>query len=96
MFKVNGKFFDVTSIEESFLAYPGITDAAVVGVQDNNGRTKLSAYIVAEKSVEITDIKTHVLKKHTAAECPREISIVQQLPRTSTGKIQRYLLKESA
>ena len=84
--KVNGKFVDVGVIEQQLQTVPGVQDAVVVGKQDHNGHTRLRAFIVPLQG-QAVDQSLCVSQVH-------DIALLDQLPRTENGKIQRYKLRE--
>lgn len=81
-------------IENLLLAHPGIDDAAVVGVADDDFGQRLAAYVVAAErggptAEEITDLVAERLARH---KVPRDVVFLPELPRTSTGKVLRRQL----
>jgi acyl-coenzyme A synthetase/AMP-(fatty) acid ligase len=67
------------------MSIPGVQEAVVVGKMATDGHTRLKAYVVAVPGqlVDSVDIQKHV----------NELSIIDQMPRTENGKIQRYKLR---
>lgn len=83
-------------VEELLVSHEGVADAAVFGVEDPDFGQRLAAYVVAKPGArpEAEELKSFV-KAHLARhKVPREITFVDQLPRTSTGKLQRRRLSE--
>jgi acyl-CoA synthetase (AMP-forming)/AMP-acid ligase II len=70
-------------------------EAAVVGEQDGNGLTKVKAFVVvkAERSVTEEEPKAFVKERLAPYKYPRLIAFVDDLPKTATGKIQRFKLR---
>ena len=95
--KVNGLFVNPGELEESLLSYPGVDQAAVVGKELRNDLVKIEAYIVvsADIKVDTNDLRRWMLTKYEKYSCPRTIHVVQELPRTDTGKLQRFKLKQA-
>ena len=83
--KVNGNYVDLGKIEQAVMSIPGVQEAVVVGKMATNGHTRLKAYVVAVPGqlVDSVDIQKHV----------NELTIIDQMPRTENGKIQRYKLR---
>jgi acetyl-CoA synthetase len=86
-------------VESAILKHPAVAEAAVVGKPDALRGQIVKAYVVLKPGLavpggletEIVDVvKTH-LGRH---QYPREIEFLDQLPKTETGKIQRFLLRE--
>ena len=98
MLKVGGMWCSPIEIESCLLQHPAVTEAAVVGRKDDNGMTKPAAFIVC-KNKEIHKDKLeqelHALCKKQMAgyKYPRWYTFVDDLPKTVTGKIQRFKLR---
>jgi benzoate-CoA ligase len=71
-------------------------EAAVIGVADAEGLTKTKAFVVLKPGKQTTDaeLKAFVKDKLAAYKYPRSIEFVNELPKTATGKIQRFRLRE--
>jgi acetyl-CoA synthetase len=86
-------------IEESLMGHPAVAMCAVVGVPDEIRGQVPAAYVVVRPEVEITEglsteLQNHVRTRLAAHEVPRQIEFVDDLPRTTTGKIMRRALRE--
>ena len=78
------------------MTHPAVLEVAVIGVQDAEELVKPKAYVVLKsgQSVSAEELKTHV-KQHLALyKYPRWIEFVCELPKTATGKIQRFKLRQ--
>ena len=78
-----------------------VQEAAAIGSPDGNQLVKPAAYIVLKQGAKNTpqmleEIRNHVLSKLAAYKCPQTFEVVAELPKTATGKIQRYKLRQSA
>ena len=96
MLKVSGIYVSPFEVEATLMRHPAVLEAAVIGKQDSDGLTKTKAFVVrkAGHSVDADELKTFV-KEHLAAyKYPRFIEFVDELPKTATGKIQRFRLRE--
>jgi acyl-coenzyme A synthetase/AMP-(fatty) acid ligase len=95
--KINGKFVNPSEIEETLLNYTGIEQAAVISRTSDDDLEHIEAFLVAAPNVQLNtkDIRRHLLDKHEKHYCPRVIHLVNELPRTDTGKVQRFILKQS-
>ena len=100
MFKVSGNWVSPFEVEEALAAHDAVLEAAVVGHQDDDGLLKPCAYVVMQAGRELTPALMEELKQHVKTEVgpwkyPRWIIAVDELPKTATGKIQRFKLRES-
>ncbi|HZD96066.1 MAG TPA: hypothetical protein VE133_17525, partial [Candidatus Sulfotelmatobacter sp.] len=69
------------------------------GCEDGNKLVKPAAYVVLKNNVNSTpqvieDLRQHLQSKLAAYKCPQSIEVIQELPKTATGKIQRYKLRQ--
>jgi benzoate-CoA ligase len=76
--------------------HPDVLEAAVIGVPDAEGLTKTKAYVVRKPGAQVTDteLKAFVKDRLAAYKYPRTIEFIAELPKTATGKIQRFRLRE--
>lgn len=86
-------------VEAALVARPDVLDAAVVGHADENGLIKPRAIVVLAAGAVASDALTEALKLHVKAtlapyKYPRWVEIVAELPKTATGKIQRFKLRK--
>uniref|UniRef100_UPI003D2EB567 AMP-binding enzyme n=1 Tax=Mycolicibacterium poriferae TaxID=39694 RepID=UPI003D2EB567 len=81
--------------EKALTAHPGVAEAAVLGVDDEQYGQRLAAFVVLDKgaSVEVDDLKQHVRDNLANYKVPRDITLLPALPRGSTGKILRNELR---
>jgi len=80
------------------MTHPDILEAAVVAHADTDELIKPKAYVVLKPGVEVTDklseaLKIHVKEKLAPYKYPRWVEFVAELPKTATGKIQRFKLR---
>ena len=101
MLKVGGIYVSPIEVEEALASHPDVLEAAVVGAEDDDGLVKPHGYVVLHNQV-VPDaaleegLKAHV-KEHLAPyKYPRWITFVDELPKTATGKIQRFRLRKEA
>jgi 2-aminobenzoate-CoA ligase len=88
------------SVENVLLGHPGILETAVVGEDDLDRGKVVAAYIVLKEGVEGSEVKKKEIQdwfKQVAApyKYPRRIYFLSELPKTQTGKLQRYKLKKT-
>ena len=96
MLKVSGVYVSPFEVEATLVQHPAVLEAAVIGVQDADGLTKTKAFVVLKSGGEATDaeLKAFVKDKLAPYKYPRQIEFLGELPKTATGKIQRYKLRE--
>ncbi len=99
MLKVSGQYVSPIEVESALMGHDAVLECAVVGKTDAQGLTKTVAYVVlrqghhAGEAVE-ADLKAFVKTRLTPHKYPREIHFTAELPKTATGKIQRFKLRE--
>jgi benzoate-CoA ligase len=98
MLKVGGIYVSPIEVEEVLASHPKVLEAAVVGAQDSEGLIKPHAFVVLHNGVRADDDLSSVLKAYVKGHLapykyPRWISFVDELPKTATGKIQRFRLR---
>jgi 4-hydroxybenzoate-CoA ligase len=100
MFKVSGIWVSPFEVESALIAHPAVLEAAVVPEADTDGLLKPKAYVVLRPDAVVDGLrellKDHVKQKIGPWKYPRWIEVVDSLPKTATGKIQRYKLREGA
>jgi benzoate-CoA ligase len=99
LFKVNGRWLSPAEVESALIAHPAIREAAVVARDDESGLTKSAAYVVVNAefaaSDQLTrDLQDWVAERIGAYKRPRWIEFLPELPKTATGKLQRFKLRE--
>jgi benzoate-CoA ligase family protein len=98
MLKVGGIWVSPVEVENTILAHEAVLECAVVGVTDTDGLTKPKAFVVVRSSVAPTqeaarDIQLFVKSRIAPYKYPRWIEFVPELPKTATGKLQRFRLR---
>jgi len=99
MLKVSGIYVSPIEIESTLMAYEAVLEAAVVGKADNENLIKPVAYIILKQGYEGNDemavaLKDHVKQSLAPFKYPRWFRFVDELPKTATGKIQRFKLRD--
>ncbi|MBV8208093.1 MAG: benzoate-CoA ligase family protein [Acidobacteria bacterium] len=99
MLKVSGVWVSPVEIEAVLIEHPAVAEAAVIGKDDGEGLLKPAACIVLRSGCAATDaLKSEILDLVTSRlahyKRPRWIEYVNELPKTATGKIQRFKLRE--
>jgi acyl-coenzyme A synthetase/AMP-(fatty) acid ligase len=98
MLKVGGIWVAPFEVESALAAHPAVLEAAVVGAPDGDGLIKPKAFVVlkpGQAAGQALDVELKELVKSRLApfKYPRWIEFVEELPKTATGKIQRYKLR---
>ncbi|HLR45336.1 MAG TPA: acetate--CoA ligase, partial [Brevibacterium sp.] len=98
---VSGHRLSTTEIESSLVAHDIVAEAAVVGAADETSGQAVVAFAILRAGVERTDDMEETLRSHVGADIgpiakPKRVHIVDELPKTRSGKIVRRLLKDLA
>ena len=98
MLKVSGIYVSPFEVEATLVQHPAVLEAAVIGVTDADGLTKTKAYVVLKTGAQASEaeLKAFVKDKLAPYKYPRQIEFVQDLPKTATGKIQRFKLRDQS
>jgi 4-hydroxybenzoate-CoA ligase len=99
MFKVNGMWVSPFEVEAALVSHEAVLEAAVIGKEDGDGLMKPKAFIVLKNGYAADErlletLKGHVKERAGPWKYPRWIDIRPDLPRTATGKIQRFKLRD--
>ena len=99
MLKVGGVWVSPFEVEEALIAHPAVLEAAVVGKQDRDGLIKPRAFVVLKAPAAGPDslaeeLKDFVKQRIGVWKYPRWIEFTDGLPKTATGKIQRFRLRD--
>jgi benzoate-CoA ligase len=97
MLKVGGIWVSPAEVEGALVAHPAVLEAAVVGQEDGDGLVKPKAFVVlrdATAAVSEDELKSFVRSRLAPYKAPRSIVFLSELPKTPTGKIQRFKLRQ--
>jgi benzoate-CoA ligase len=96
MLKVSGMYVSPFEVEATLMQHPAVLEAAVIGKPDAEGLTRTKAFVVLRSGATATDaeLKAFVKDRLAPYKYPREIEFIAELPKTATGKIQRFKLRE--
>ncbi|MBN2400776.1 MAG: benzoate-CoA ligase family protein [Spirochaetes bacterium] len=99
MLKVGGIWVSPVEVENCIMEHPAVFEVAVIGMNDEKGLTKPKAFVVLKEgfnpSKELEkEIQQWVLDKMAKYKYPRWVEFVKELPKSSTGKIQRFKLRQ--
>lgn len=97
MFKVSGIWVSPFEIEQAVIAFPAVLEAAVVAHPDKDGLDKPKAFVVlksGQSEADLDGLKDFIKDKIGKWKYPRWIEVTDELPKTATGKIQRFKLRQ--
>jgi|HubBroStandDraft_1064217.scaffolds.fasta_scaffold06456_8 benzoate-CoA ligase family protein len=100
MMKVSGMWVSPSEVENALLGHPAVAECAVVGRPDSVGLVRPVAFVVLRRGVRPPagglDSELHgwLHTRLVGFKCPQEFHVVAELPKTSTGKVQRFLLRQ--
>jgi 4-hydroxybenzoate-CoA ligase/benzoate-CoA ligase len=100
MLKVGGIWVSPFEVENALIGEERVLEVAVIGREDDHGLVKPKAYVVLKAGVEKTDglakeLQAFVKDRLAPYKYPRWIDFVTELPKTATGKIQRFKLRDN-
>ena len=95
MLKAGGIWVSPAEVEATLVAHPDVVEAAVVGRADDDGIVRPVAYVVvrADRSVDAATLVDFCRERLAPFKRPRQVFFLAELPKTATGKIQRYKLR---
>ena len=98
MLKVGGIYVSPFEVEACLMSHAAVLEVAVIGVADADELVKPKAYVVLKPGHAVTadELKTHVKQQLAPYKYPRWIEFVGELPKTATGKIQRFKLRQKS
>jgi benzoate-CoA ligase len=96
MLKVSGIYVSPFEVESTLVQHAAVLEAAVIGVNDSDGLTKTKAFVVLKAGQTATEaeLKAFVKDRLAPYKYPRSIEFIAELPKTATGKIQRFKLRD--
>src|SRR5260221_10384732 len=98
MLKVWGLFVSPAEVEGALVSHDAVLEAAVVGREDDNRLVKPKAFVVLKESASACEdlkvaLQQHIKDRLAPYKYPRWIEFLPELPKTATGKIQRFKLR---
>ena len=96
LLRCSGQWVSPIEVENAMVAHPAILESAVVGAEDTDGLTKPKAYIVLKQGVDspsAEELRSFLRERLAGHKVPRWFEFVNELPKTATGKIQRFRLR---
>jgi benzoate-CoA ligase len=96
MLKVSGMYVSPFEVEATLGEHSAVLESAVIGITDDDGLTKSKAFVVLGEGKQASeeDLKAFVKDRLAPYKYPRAIEFIDELPKTATGKIQRFRLRD--
>jgi benzoate-CoA ligase family protein len=99
VFKVHGLWLSPAEVESALITHPAVREAAVVARVDGDGLTKAAAYVVLNAEFTPSEELSHELQELVGQKIggykrPRWIEFLSEIPKTATGKLQRFKLRD--
>ena len=95
MLKVSGVYVSPFEVEATLMQHPAVLECAVIG-KEEDGLTKTKAFVVLKAGQQVGEavLKEFVKERLAPYKYPRFIEFIAELPKTATGKIQRFRLRD--
>ncbi|MFZ9629792.1 MAG: acyl-CoA synthetase [Ilumatobacteraceae bacterium] len=91
--KTGGFKVGAGEVETALMGHPSVREVAVVGVPDDDLGERIVAVVVADGTVDPSTLQQHVADTLSVHKRPREVRLVDELPRNAMGKVQKHLLR---
>ena len=99
LFKVDARWVSPTRVEAALLEHPAVAEAAVVGRPDADGLVRVAAFVVLNPGADDADLadglRRHVAHALDAHSAPRSVTVLAELPRLPSGKLDRRTLRDA-
>jgi benzoate-CoA ligase len=99
MFKVSGQWVSPIEVENALMEHPAVLECAVVTARDSSNLQRTKAFVILREGYRGNEalslaLQDHVKSRLAPYKYPRMLQFVKELPKTATGKIQRFMLRE--
>jgi len=96
MIKAGGIWVSPAEVEAVLIEHPDVLEAAVVGSRDRDGLEEVVAFLVPRQglTLDVGGVEAHCRERMAAFKRPRRVIVLDELPHTPTGKIQRFALRD--
>ncbi|MGZ4536173.1 MAG: AMP-binding protein [Nocardioidaceae bacterium] len=81
-------------VEDALMSHPAVKEVAVIGVPDEKWGELVTGLVVTEDGVSAEELIAHCRASLAGYKCPKRIDFVDSLPRTATGKLQKFKLRQ--
>ncbi|HEX9067145.1 MAG TPA: benzoate-CoA ligase family protein, partial [Ktedonobacterales bacterium] len=100
MLRVGGRWVSPAEVEGAIIAHPAVLEVALIGASDQDGLIRPKAYVVLQPGNEASDTLAADITEFTKSQiapykAPQWIEFIAELPKTATGKIQRFMLRQA-
>jgi acyl-coenzyme A synthetase/AMP-(fatty) acid ligase len=98
MFRVSGEWVSPIEVEAALIGHAAVLESAVVAHKDDDGLLKPRAFVTLKQPEQACEALANELRQFARQrlagyKCPRRIEFLDELPKTATGKVQRYKLR---
>lgn len=92
-----GENISTVEVEQALMSHPAVLEVAVVGVPDDKWGERPKGFVTvkADQQVDGAELIAHVREQIAGYKAPREVEVIEELPKTSTGKIQKFKLRDA-
>jgi acyl-CoA synthetase (AMP-forming)/AMP-acid ligase II len=81
-------------VEDALMSHPAVKEVAVIGIPDEKWGELITALVVPAEDIGSDELIEHCRKWLAGYKCPKRIDFVDELPRTATGKLQKFKLRQ--
>lgn len=92
--KSGGEWISSVALENSLMAHPKVSEAAVIAIPDEKWNERPLAVVVADETVEASDLREFLAEKHEKFWLPDKFVFIEEIPKTSVGKFDKKVLRE--
>ncbi len=91
-----GENISTIEVERALVSHPAVMEAAVVGVPDKRWGERPKAYVVLKEGAKASaeELTGHVRERLAGFKVPDQVDVIDELPKTSTGKVQKFNLRD--
>lgn len=92
-----GENISTVEVEQALMSHPAVLEVAVVGVPDDKWGERPKGFVTVKTGAQVDEavLISHVREQIARYKAPREVEVIEELPKTSTGKIQKFKLRDA-
>src|SRR5690606_621927 len=90
----SGENVSSIEVEDALMSHPAVREVAVIGIPDGKWGEMVTALVVPDGEPSAEELIAHCRPAPAGYKCPKRIDFVDALPRTATGKLQKFKLRE--